>query len=99
MPEFSANQDIPLSYDCEVPQLALGNKNLRMVVCVVDHATGNVLNCAVAPVSGDVGIGNVNRSLESGQTLYYDLQGRRISNPSHGIYVRVRDGKADKVRM
>lgn len=31
--------------------------------------------------------------------VYFDLMGRRVDNPAHGIYVKVQDGKAVKVRL
>lgn len=34
---------------------------------------------------------------ESGEALYYDLMGRRIAQPEHGIYVKVQNGHATKV--
>lgn len=34
-----------------------------------------------------------------GKATYYDLTGRRIMQPQHGIYIRVVDGKAAKVRF
>lgn len=30
---------------------------------------------------------------------YYDLQGRRVLSPAHGIYVKVENGKATKVKL
>lgn len=48
-------------------------------------------------LDGGTGVESVESA--SSKTVYYDLQGRRVDTPSHGIYVRVRDGKADKVRM
>lgn len=31
------------------------------------------------------------------ETVYYDISGRQVSNPSHGIYIRIRGGSAEKV--
>jgi hypothetical protein len=33
------------------------------------------------------------------ETIYYNLQGQRIKNPDHGIYIRVRGNRADKVAL
>lgn len=33
----------------------------------------------------------------TGEAVYYDLQGVRVAVPSQGIYIRVRNGKTDKV--
>lgn len=34
---------------------------------------------------------------ELGEAVYYNLQGVRVQNPAHGIYVKVQGGKATKV--
>ena len=34
---------------------------------------------------------------EEGEAVYYNLQGVRVDNPEHGIYVKVVNGKASKV--
>jgi hypothetical protein len=31
------------------------------------------------------------------ETIYYNLQGQRIKNPDHGLYIRIRGNRADKV--
>lgn len=46
----------------------------------------------VADVSGMIGIEE-----ECQQYMYYDLNGRRISKPGKGIFVKVTDGKSEKV--
>lgn len=34
---------------------------------------------------------------EEGETVYYNLQGQRVDNPEHGIFVKVKGGKAEKI--
>lgn len=34
---------------------------------------------------------------ENGEAVYYNLQGVRVNNPDHGIFVKVQNGKAKKV--
>ena len=36
---------------------------------------------------------------EPGEVIYFNLQGQRVENPTHGIYIRVRGNRADKVRL
>lgn len=36
---------------------------------------------------------------ESGETLYYNLQGVRVENPSRGLYIRIRNGQAAKILL
>lgn len=55
------------------------------------YLTTNFIDTEVA------GIDEVMSDIESGTAVYYDLQGRRVDNPSRGIYVKVQDGKSSKV--
>lgn len=45
----------------------------------------------------DVGIDE--GAYEASGAVYYDLLGRRVATPAHGIYVKVSDGKVEKVRL
>lgn len=47
--------------------------------------------------AGSTGIRNLSRDAQSGQKIYYDLSGRRVSTPSQGVYIRVQNGKAQKI--
>ena len=62
-------------------------------------ATGNnesesriLINLDNNAETGIEGIGE-----EDGEAVYYNLQGVRVQNPEHGIYVKVQNGKATKV--
>ncbi|MDE6428807.1 MAG: hypothetical protein K2K59_07620, partial [Muribaculaceae bacterium] len=33
------------------------------------------------------------------QTTFIDLQGRRVSKPTHGIYLRTQAGKTTKIKL
>ena len=62
---------------------------LHVVAIVVDKATGQVLNAAKAKV-GTSAVNEITDELkEVASTTYYDLTGRRVSNPDAGIYVKV----------
>ena len=37
--------------------------------------------------------------VEEGEAVYFNLQGVRVANPEHGIFVKVQNGKATKVVM
>ena len=37
--------------------------------------------------------------IENSQVIYYDLTGRKISNPSDGLYILIKDGKAKKIMI
>lgn len=66
---------------------------LEVVAFVVDGA-GKVVNaCRTMPEGNSVDL----VSSESGETEYFDLMGRRVSNPGHGIYIKRCGGVARKV--
>ena len=33
------------------------------------------------------------------ESVYYNLQGIRVDNPAHGIYIRLQDTKVNKVAL
>lgn len=45
---------------------------------------------------GEAGIDNILPEISS-PTIYYNLQGLKVENPSDGIYIKVQNGKASKV--
>ena len=38
-------------------------------------------------------------SADNGEAVYYNLQGVRVANPENGLYIRVQNGKAQKVTV
>ncbi|MBD5316783.1 MAG: hypothetical protein HDS11_03835 [Bacteroides sp.] len=53
-------------------------------------------NCEINIADSNSGISTITAD-DSAEAEYYDLQGRRITNPSAGIYVKVAGGVAEKV--
>jgi hypothetical protein len=43
------------------------------------------------------GIENVNDASQQGEARYYDLQGRMVENPAHGVFIKKVNGKTTKV--
>ena len=43
------------------------------------------------------GIENVNDASQQGEARYYDLQGRIVENPAHGVFIKKVNGKTTKV--
>lgn len=46
-----------------------------------------------------IGSGSDTDSCTNAAPIYYDLQGNRVENPEHGIYIRVAGGKATKITL
>ena len=49
----------------------------------------------VLTIDGSTGINTIDA--EEGDAVYFNLQGQRVANPEKGIYIRVVNGKAQKV--
>lgn len=78
---------------------------LNAIAFIVDYDTMEVMNVDTAPVSENaevrLSISGVNdliyNSAEGTETIYYDLQGRRVNNPEAGIYIRKSGTSVKKV--
>ena len=76
-------------YNLNYEPIIQNKDQLHVVAIVVDKATGKVLNAAKAKV-GATAINEITDELkEVASTTYFDLTGRRVSNPDAGIYVKV----------
>lgn len=80
-------------------QPVLQDKGKLSVVALLLDGDGYVVNCAKAPVleAGSVGVEDVAQG--QAEAVYYDLTGRRVARPAHGVYVKVQGDKAMKVKL
>ena len=81
--------DIDYIMNTSYEPLIQDKDKLHVVAIIVEKATGKVLNAAKAHV-GNSAVNEISENdkvVES--TLYYDLTGRMVNNPSSGIYVKV----------
>lgn len=71
----------------------------RVIAIILDKA-GNVVNCATSQYPAQpVAVENVWQSDTEDQPTYYDLLGRPVAAPAHGVYVRVAGGKTSKIML
>lgn len=68
--------------------------NLEVVAFLMD-GSGKVLNSCKAKPAGSSAVKTV--ETESAKAEYYDLTGRKVINPTHGIYIMRRGGITRKV--
>lgn len=64
----------------------------RVVAMIIDTRSGAVVNCASSGYPGQSGIREICDEYESQSVIgyeYYDLTGRRVFNPSNGLYIKV----------
>lgn len=81
--------DVDNIYNMNYEPVIQDKDKLHVVAIVVDQATGQVLNAAKAKV-GDSAVNELSAdNKEVASTLYYDLTGRMVTNPTSGIYVKV----------
>lgn len=76
--------------------LVLEPDSMFIVALITDGTTNAVLNATRCHVEASSGISGITSDSESAPE-YYDLQGHRISNPSHGLFIQVKNGKATKI--
>lgn len=79
-------------YDIANNKLVQDRNNIVVVAFVMDAANNKIINAAKYSFSGDnedaaVEIIEADGSVVS--TVYYDLSGREVRNPSHGIFIKI----------
>ena len=77
-------------YNTSYEPLIQNKDKLHVVAIVVEKATGKVLNAAKAGINefdAVIELNDNDKVVDS--TIYYDLTGRLVSNPTSGIYVKV----------
>ena len=60
--------------------------NLKVAALLIDTTTGQVVNANKAKVALPTGISQLDGATV--RTVYYDLQGRTIGQPTHGIFLK-----------
>jgi len=90
-------------YNTSGEALVQNKDELYVVALVVNKTTGEVVNAIKAKVGESASVtelSNTDKQVES--TRYYDLQGRQVTNPSGGIYIksiRYTDGSQVTVKV
>lgn len=93
--DYASNLPYPI-YDLPA------NVKPAYLLCVRDFTTGEVLYGDDSKLPTTLGVKELpmepSQAIEGdGITRYYDLQGVEVKNPGHGFYIRVKDGKAEKI--
>jgi hypothetical protein len=87
--EFEHSFYVDYIYNTSYEPIIQDKDKLHVVAIVVDRVTGKVLNAA----KGHIGNAAVNEISDKDKvvasTIYYDLTGRMVNDPSTGIYVKV----------
>ncbi len=67
-------------------------------IAILVAPDGSVVNACKSHVTTSMGVGRLDTDKLAKVVAYYDLMGRRVHNPDHGIYiVRTSDNKCHKV--
>ncbi|MDE5813310.1 MAG: hypothetical protein K2H72_03400, partial [Muribaculaceae bacterium] len=48
---------------------------------------------------GEVGNGVAAAEIAAGKARYFNLQGCEVTNPSNGVYIRIVNGKSEKITV
>lgn len=68
-----------------------------VIVFITNTKTGEIVNAAKSVVK-EGGVENIAVE-EMGEARYYNLQGVEVKNPENGIFIRVQNGKSQKVAL
>ncbi len=84
--EYSFNvEDI---YNLNYEPLIQNKDKLHVVAIVIDKATSKVINAAKGHI-GNTAVNEISDNKAVASTIYFDLTGRMVANPTSGIYVKV----------
>lgn len=105
--EFGAGQTMrhtaimPLdaAVNLEGTPLVTDDTPLSVIAVLLDNETGLAVNCARCRVDRQAPVGISQVAQSDALPAYYDLMGRRVQRPAHGVFVQIQDGKATKVSL
>lgn len=96
--KLTAGVDYPLNLSCSMPETVSDLQNVNVIVMMIDADTDRVINANIAHVEVENAIEDVKSDSTTLLIEYYDLQGRRISNPKKGsILIRKQGTKISKI--
>ncbi|MDE5551980.1 MAG: hypothetical protein K2I91_02150 [Muribaculaceae bacterium] len=85
--------EISLRNNYKLASVEPGKYNLTLLVTIYR----NEVSLYVINYEADVNTAVEAVEVENGEAQYYTLTGVKVANPENGIFIRVRNGKADKV--
>ena len=85
---FEYSFDVNNIYNTSYEPLIQNKEKLHVVAIVVDKSTGQVLNAAKGHI-GNTAVNEISDNKAVASTIYFDLTGRMVANPTSGIYVKV----------
>ncbi|MDE6669955.1 MAG: hypothetical protein K2K26_09800 [Muribaculaceae bacterium] len=78
------------SYDISNNKLVRDGAELHVMAFLLDKKTGRVVNANKTAVTSYVGVGKtLGENVQPVSTVYYDLMGRRVEQPSNGLFIEV----------
>lgn len=85
--DVAAGEAIESQQEMKRPAIVDDPAQCKAVVMMIDANTGRVINAAVAKTRVPDAIKDVNSQQSTVNSCVYDLAGRRVTNPKHGVYV------------
>lgn len=76
-------------FNLEYNKLVTPMDNLNVVAFIIDKNTGSVINANKVALSHETGVDVVPSSPEVVSMDYYDVTGRKVSNPADGVFIRL----------
>lgn len=94
--DITAGEEYSVDFSIQVPSNVENIENCHVAVMLIDANTERVVNASDSPMQRS-GINAPVDPATDAPVEYYDLQGRRIINPTHGIYIRRQGSSVTKV--
>ena len=92
--------DSPDYKEASIDLSAYAGKNIQYALRVKRGISGYYAAVPDIRIGETSGIDSVVTDETQGETIYYDIMGRRVDNPSSGkIYIKVTNGKASRILM
>lgn len=91
--KLMAGAEHPLKFTINMPETVANPANTNVILMLIDGDNDHVINANIARVTGDFESPIVEISDESDMPVeYYDIQGRRVVNPTKGVLLIKRQG-------
>ncbi len=84
-------------YSIELPLSNVKGNEYRVIALLTNAVTGEIINACQYSMTKDNGAAVDSIGDENAPAEYYDLTGRRVDNPTKGIYIKKVGNKAEKI--
>lgn len=92
---LTAGVEYPISFSCAMPETVAEPQNTNVILMLIDGDTDRVINANIARVQVENAIEEIVDEANA-PVDFFDLQGRKVSNPAKGTILIKRQGSSVK---